>query len=375
MRIVLICNCLEPGRDGVGDYTGRIGTQLVSMGHNVVAIALNDEFISSPNADAVTGEIDKLKISRIPASLSLKDRIAIAKKLIDDFNPGWVSLQFVIFGYHAKGLPFGLGKHLKAIAPGKKWSIMFHELWVAMEQGAKFKHNIWGQLQRLIIKSLLKELKPALVFTHTSLYIHELNKLGVNAHMLPLFGNIPKLAEEKVTAEYGCINLKQPLNFVLFGNIHAHTPVKEFTEEVAAFSARHKIAINLLLSGRNGSGQQLWLDEWQAAGLGAKVLGEQSPEELSALFSTATLGLSTTPVAVIEKSGSVAAMHEHGLAVLNVSAKWEPKQFELEGPPAGILVYKKGNLSELLSGNISLPRINGVATVANRFINLLQTGS
>ena len=372
MRIVFICNCLEPGRDGVGDYTRRLGEQIVVLGHNAAAIALNDDFVSAYDTDNASAPTGKLQILRIPASLSLKERTALAKKFTADFNPDWVSLQFVIFGYHAKGLPFGLGKQLKALAPGKNWSIMFHELWVAMEQEAQFKHNIWGHLQRLIIKSLLKALQPKVVFTHTSLYISELKELGVAAFMLPLFGNIPRLSALGAIPDRSYIDVKQPLNMVLFGNIHTHTPVNSFAAEAAAFSSKYKVPVNLLLSGRNGTEQQLWVNEWKAAGLNVKVLGEQAPEDISALFSAAVLGISTTPVAVIEKSGSVAAMHEHRLTVLNVSAQWQPKNFKPE-LPQGIIVYEKGNLEQLLTGKLSLPVMNTVGTIARQFINQLQT--
>src|ERR1022692_2576923 len=46
------------------------------------------------------------------------------------FNPNWVSLQFVPFGFHPKGLPFGLPRHLMSIIGSRPLHWMFHELWV-----------------------------------------------------------------------------------------------------------------------------------------------------------------------------------------------------------------------------------------------------
>ena len=32
MKIVFICGCLEPGKDGVGDYTRRLSAELIDHG-------------------------------------------------------------------------------------------------------------------------------------------------------------------------------------------------------------------------------------------------------------------------------------------------------------------------------------------------------
>ncbi len=375
MRILFICNCLEPGRDGVGDYTRRLAAQLILMGHNAAAIALNDDFVTQVPEQNGEAEAANFNIFRLPAALPLKQRMSAAKIFIRDFNPDWLSLQFVIFGYHPKGLPFGIGRQLKALAPGKKWSIMFHELWVAMEEEAKFEHHFWGKIQRMIISSLLKSLKPVAIYTHTSLYIHELKKLGYHAAMLPLFGNIPLVKKSKQNAESKQLDYGESIRFVLFGNIHINAPVQAFAAETSAFAKENNIKITLTMVGRNGSEKQRWIKEWEAAGLKAEVLGEQSPQNVSEIFSRATLGISSTPLAVIEKSGSVAAMHEHSLPVLNVSASWKPRNFYAGKIPGGVMVFQKGNLNKILSEELQLPPVNGVDVIAGKFVNLLKNSA
>jgi Trk K+ transport system NAD-binding subunit len=45
MKIAFICGSLEPGRDGVGDYTRRLAGELVKQQHEVLVIAFNDRQI------------------------------------------------------------------------------------------------------------------------------------------------------------------------------------------------------------------------------------------------------------------------------------------------------------------------------------------
>jgi hypothetical protein len=40
MRIVFLCFSLEPGRDGVGDYTRALAGELIRPGHEVCAVAM-----------------------------------------------------------------------------------------------------------------------------------------------------------------------------------------------------------------------------------------------------------------------------------------------------------------------------------------------
>ena len=52
------------------------------------------------------------------------------------------------------------------------------------------------------------------------------------------------------------------------------------------------------------------------------VTGERSSKEISRILQTLDIGIATTPRQVIQKSGSVAAMLEHGLKVLVIRDDW-----------------------------------------------------
>jgi hypothetical protein len=123
---------------------------------------------------------------RLSAGIEIKKRFAIAKEWVDKIDPQWLSLQFVPFGYHPKGLKLGLSKLLLTLSNGRSWHMMFHELWVGMANEESKKLHLWGQAQRALIKSLVKSLKPAVIHTQTRLYQTLLAKMSFKAGYLPL---------------------------------------------------------------------------------------------------------------------------------------------------------------------------------------------
>src|SRR5690606_15350702 len=170
MRITFICGSLEPGRDGVGDYTRRLAGELIRQGHQASIIALNDMYLGFDFEGIQYSDNINLPILRLPSIWPSEKRFRNAKKYIKKFDPDFLSLQFVIFSFNSKGLPFGLNKRLRILGNGKPWHIMFHELWVGMDTGSSFKLMIWGNLQRWLIKSLADTLQPTTVHTQTKLY-------------------------------------------------------------------------------------------------------------------------------------------------------------------------------------------------------------
>ena len=48
MKIVFLCGSLEPGRDGVGDYTRMLAAEIIRKGHNAAIVALADKYSLEP---------------------------------------------------------------------------------------------------------------------------------------------------------------------------------------------------------------------------------------------------------------------------------------------------------------------------------------
>src|SRR6266496_1424946 len=183
MKIVFLCGCLEPGRDGVGDYTRRLASEVIRQGHKAAIVSLNDHFIEEELISTQHSEKIELPVLRLPSVMSNIKRLECAKKFINAFDPHWLSVQYVPYSFHLKGLPFGLNNLLDNIKQDKHLHIMFHELWVGDDDSLKLK--VYSLLQKLIIKQIKKKLNPDLVHTHLPNYYFKLKNLKFEVKPLP----------------------------------------------------------------------------------------------------------------------------------------------------------------------------------------------
>ncbi|MEO7536768.1 MAG: hypothetical protein ABIU30_23125 [Ferruginibacter sp.] len=378
MKIIFFCGSLEPGRDGVGDYCRRLSEQLSVLGHQPFLVALNDSHISSViEVFQVESDIE-IPALRIPSIYSRHDSFVLLQDLINRFDPDYLSLQFVPFAFHSKGLPFTIVNFLKKLGKGRSWHIMFHELWVGIDKEASFKHVCWGWVQKQIIKGILRKLRPKAIHTQTRIYITMLKKLNYHAHHLPLFSNIPLNTKAKrKNNEIGFKeNGNRRINFLMFAGIQPGAPILEFVHEVAEYSDKYNVEVELKTIGRCGQEQDKWETAWKSKDLPFQSLGGQSPERISEELSIASIGISTTPAFQIEKSGSVAAMLQHGLPVLCISRSWQPRGASNHLVlPKGVREYKPGTLKNLIEDNFETDVSNDLMLIAQRFVKTLSEAS
>ena len=368
MRIIFLCGSLEPGRDGVGDYTRRLALEMIRHGHQVAAIALNDWHLKNEFLGEQIAEENYLQILRLPSNWPSEQRFARAKEWIDSFNPEWLSLQFVNFAFNIRGLHFGLGNWLAMLGKGRKWHIMFHELWVGMALEAPKKHILWGKIQRKLIKSLILKLKPSLIHTQSHLYLAQLARLGFKAEYLPLFSNIPKV--NSLTQNSGLqpkteTDSNSQISFLVFGSIHPMSPVEQFAREAVEYAQKNRSKVSFTFIGRSGYELAHWVSVLQSENLNIELLGEQTPERISQVLSSASIGISTSSLGYIEKSGTVVAMLEHGLPVICVASPSKLVDMQYVAPPYGVLEYKAGNLEDCLTMKFELPQVNTLLEVSN----------
>ena len=372
MKIVFVCGAMEEGRDGVGDYSRRLAVELLKNGHQVGIVAVNDQHIKTELNGVQQSGGQSVPVLRLPSQWTAQQRFRRAKAWIDDLDPEWVSLQFVPFAFHPKGLTFGINKWL-ILGKKRRWHIMVHELWVGMDEEAGLKFKYWGWLQRQLIKRLFAKLNPDIVHTQCDLYIKMLAKVHVTPIYLPLFGNIPVAHQPQILVYPSQEDTRDIITFVVFGGIHPGSPVAELAHDLKVYSSTTSTQIELKMVGRCGSEQQRWTEVWTAAGISMELLGEQSPEFISAVFTNATIGISTTPAALIEKSGSVAAMREHGLPILCISRPWHPSGIKEINLPDGVVEYQPGKMQEFLNNPKKPATANNISSIANQFIdNLLS---
>lgn len=323
MRILFLCGGLEPGRDGVGDYTRTLAAECARQGAQTHLIALNDEFIQT---DAVSPEDPSL---RLPAAAPWAARIRRAGAEAERFNPDWVSLQFVTYGFHPRGLPFGLTPRLLQLTAGRPTHIMFHELWIGEASASSGKERAIGLLQRRIIQHMLRGLQPAVIHTSNPLYQHLLGRIGIMSGELPLFGSIPIAPQVSPDFLYGqlrphglSIDAQNRTGYLLagvFGTIHPQWDSRQFLDrflEETAKTGRRPLLIAIGRSGDAGDRMMADLAGHYGTRLPCISLGDRSSGEVSQLFQALDLGVATSPWSLIGKSSATAAMLDHGLPVV-----------------------------------------------------------
>lgn len=322
MKIIFLCGSLESGRDGVGDYTRRLACELIKRGYKVEALALNDNYLVEEILDSERVEDIDLKVLRIPSNWSQLKRFKRAKVLIETFNPDWISLQFVPYSFHPKGLPFGLTRHLENLGKGRKWHIMFHEIWVGEEKGESLKNIYFGLIQRSIILRMIHKLRFEQIHTSIPAYKEILRHYKTNCSLLPLFSNIPKInvninGYAYRIAEYISGKRSGYLIGTLFGSIYFESwDLHSLLQKLSARSNNKKIVIASI--GKMSSGKKHWKKMQSVYPLITFLtLGEHEPSFISYWLSAFTdFGILTTPPELAGKSGSFMAFKEHGVPVL-----------------------------------------------------------
>lgn len=354
MKFVFVCGSIERGADGVGDYTRRLAQVLLSKGHEVSIIAMRDAYVEQTQREIIESEFGEIKILRLPLKIGINQSSILIRKELDELKPDWVSLQFVVFAFHAKGLPFGLGQLLAETYRGYKVHVMFHELWLGIEKFTNLKYSVWGFFQKRIIASMIQKVKPSLVHTNSNWYAGQLGKICQKVKVLPLFSNIPVLKEFYNSNRVADFIQYKSLKFVVFGHISLFAPVEKFVEELGLISEKYKIEFEITFIGKNNTDLDRWVEAWKSR-FNVTVLGVQSEYEISKCLSESDIGLSTTPYTLLGKSGSFYALQDHGLPVINVSDLNE--LFEERNAfiaPKGLFEYKIGNL-EAIFNQLELP--------------------
>jgi hypothetical protein len=298
-RIAFLCGCLEDGRDGVGDYTTLLAAECARRGHATLCVALNDPH--------VTGAVADDGLLRLGAMLPWHTRAKLAREAVERFRAEVVSLQWVPYGFAARGISWGIEKTLAAIAGGRAAHLFCHELWIGAEMGAGVKHRVIGAAQRAVLKQIVRVLKPGCVQTSNAIYAGLLKRARIEAEVLPMFGAIPVTGVEAPRQE-GMVRLG------MFGTLHPQWPPRPLLERLGGLGKW--VAIEHI--GRIGSGEGVWTDMERefGGGMDFKRHGEQPVETVSQFLMEMDFGIATTPLALIGKSATATAMLEHGLPVI-----------------------------------------------------------
>ncbi len=324
MRIALMCVSAEPGHDGVGDYVRQLARAVGARGHVCQIVALADRFV-----DQATAMLDPqygFEVVRIPAADWQRAEVDLAVNRMAQFQPDWVSLQMVCYGFEKRGLLWHSSGRFARLRAAPKRHMMFHELWIGAALDSSAKDRAVGWLQRKLLQRTTRIWSPRVVHTSNSVYRGLLRDRGIDAEELPLPGNIPvrdihpAVARDMILRQLNTSRLAgQPLLAGVFGNIHPKWDGATWMDRVSALCGRLGRRLVIVQFGRPGAGGGKVLAKLRkhaAERVEFLELGERPPEEISALLHGVDFGVATTPRPIIGKSGTAAAMLEHGLPVL-----------------------------------------------------------
>lgn len=308
MKILFLLGSLEEKKNGVADYVINLTNSLENLGHEIAIISINDYQYITTQKDGLENR-NNLRI-RISSEITFIKKKHIINQFIQIYKPDLISLQFVSFSFHQKGLPFNLLSILSGIKH-LPLHIMFHELWVDYKNTKNFKKYILGISQKCFLMLMIKRLKPQIITTTIPYYINKLKP--TKSFLLPLFGNI------KPTDYINLTKQNNELNVVFFGSFSPN--ISEFILQLKwlkSYSELHKLNIKLNVIGNNGIHKEESLFQIKEI-LGRHALnyiGERSSDQVSETFLNADIGISRADYKYYGKSGSTIAMLEHGLPVI-----------------------------------------------------------
>jgi hypothetical protein len=328
VKIAFITAGLKPSADGVGDYTAAIASEVTRQGHECVLLALNDWNVSQPVEEVRDAQGTSLRSLRLPQSLDWPARLVVARKFLDDFGPDWVSWQFVSYAYHARGFSGGLASSVRPLFAGRRLHLFLHELWIGTDEMAGLKDRLVGLTQRRHLLRMIQAVRPDVVQTNNPTYVNLLARHGTRATALPLFGNVPVTSGhaeswlfpllQQAGLKISAGNRADCWLFGFFGSLHEVWPPEPLLPRIRDAAARLGKKVAFISIGRLGPGATLWsqMGRNYEKDFVFLTLGIKSGDEISQFLNTVDFGVATSPMGLIGKSGTVAAMLEHGLPVI-----------------------------------------------------------
>ncbi len=326
MRIVFLGSSLAAGRNGVGDYIRFLSAELARQGHACLALGLADTEDSLDEHEPVV---------RIDGRRPWSQRLLHARAAVAGFAPDWVSLQFVAYAWHPRGYAFGLADRLAPLLKGRRRHLMFHELWLGLNRRDRLVNRLHGIVQRRAILGLHRTFQPQLVHAQAPAYVATLAAEGIAARRLPLFGNLPvapgdrRATQRRLLAEHAPQLTAEGVVFAgWFGTIHREWHGPELIARLAAATraaGKHLVLLSLGRTGAGGAALVAALRQSPPVETTIIELGESAPTDASQLLGALDLALTANPVALVPKSGTVAACLDHGLPVLVSRDDWRPR--------------------------------------------------
>lgn len=323
MKLTFICGSLELGRDGVGDYTRRLAFALQRSGVGVTIISINDHYANGVTDKKIEGFGGMVSTYRLPSKMPWVERSQLVLARIKAEKSDWVSLQFVPFTFHPKGICFRLRPLLLKIKKVAKLHLMVHEPWLLWNSPLSWKLRALGMIQKLSLHYAFIGCLPDAVSTSLPLYKKALSGIVKEIVLLPLFGNIPVASVTENSRSWlahrcGATVNESVILAGFFGQISHHLSIRAVRTFVDKKSVNgHKVVL-LHAGNMSPAGKEVW--DYMADQLKDDarfvVLGRLSEQEASHYFCGLDCGLTSYSTVTWGKSGVVAAMREHNIEVV-----------------------------------------------------------
>ncbi|WP_157278344.1 glycosyltransferase [Olivibacter sitiensis] len=370
MKITFICGSMQPGKDGVGDYTRRLAAALIKLGHQASVIALYDKEVRIETSIEQEQEGVTVPVLRLPFRLSWNKKKIFVENWLNEYDPDWLSLQYVPYSFSKKGIPIFLGNKLSAISDNIRWHVMVHEPFLGL--GKSVKSQIIRVLQIYSLKSLGWNLNP--IF-HTSIFHYKAmidGELNIDTKIMGLFGNIPLSNVENHSSR-----LKKKTSLVKTGVYFGSAPPPRhfdfFMSKINAYHNKYGVAIRMILCGDlgvNGKDFELALKS-SLLNRGIQeieVLGRIPSYKIADVFRKVDFGISRVPTRLLGKSGSTISMLEHGLPVWFPVVENTENQYPIDYRRE-LCFFDLDDLQELQKKNF-VPE-NRLLSISSRFVKEL----
>ena len=388
MVILFVTSGLEPGKDGVGDYTRLLAAECIRQGARCHLLALNDRFISQPVEAVETANNVSLSVLRLPSELSWEKRVELATEFRTRCAADWTSLQFVGYGFHHKGVVRKMERYFRPIIGGLPLHVMFHETWIGQDRQPTPKDYLVGQIQRYYLRDLFRKLAPRLITTSNPFYVALLRGIGMPAIETPLFCNIamssadgdldipPQLIEAGIGDERG--RHEGRLLGLFFGALYPDWEEKPLIDLLIPAPEKSGKRPCLVSAGRmGGAGTERWKEMQIKYGhaIDFVALGECTAAQISSLMHAADFGVAATPWYLLGKSSTAATMLDHGLPVIVTSFDYQPPI--VRSRPDDPLLHRADETlkARLWAGLPRRPAHNGIVAVAETLLAKMGSAS
>ncbi len=252
---------------------------------------------------------------RLPESLGATERERLLVRQIKDFQPDWVSLQYVPYSFAKNGVPWQFALTLRRLAGLASFEIMFHELWLRHRPVTDLKGRAIGAAQRLVTLQMIKMLQPLVIHTHIPINRDALIARGLAVSPLPLFANIGHVQDATAS---GTEKGPSTYRVAFFSRLESPPPVQSALQAIEKWCTQSSLRLEVALLGGGKARVTAAAETIQEAVPSAIVLpvGYLSAEGVSAWLATCDVALTPIPRHSLGKSGTVAAFLEHGLPVI-----------------------------------------------------------